>query len=202
MARRSIQRDKRPSIHPVTEVTVLPRVGSSTPRQVRSRRLGRQVFPAVLEGTSAVRQDGNNSIIGGRQPRLFEFTAAGGWRSLPDIPIDGQAATIVWVDGAGLLAWNYDLESALLDATGSWRRLGNVPMPFCECYPRSVATAGGAAAGGFYVAWFEAATERWHPIRLPADARFAVTSTAIVAFADQDDDGTRMVALPLPPPSR
>lgn len=55
---------------------------------------------------AGVLQDTNNRIIGeSSMPAAYEY-GIDGWRSLPDIPIDGQASTVVWVEGAGLLAWN------------------------------------------------------------------------------------------------
>lgn len=150
---------------------------------------------------TGVRQDGNNRVIGERTPFLFEYTESTGWRRLADVPIDGQAATVAWVEGAGLLAWNYELQSALLDATDTWAPLADAPMPACECYPRLVVTGGGAAAVSVYVSWFEAASRTWHAIRLPAGARFAVAESEILSFVD-DGEGSLMLSLPLPPPRR
>lgn len=97
----------------------------------------------IVAGT---RQDGNNFIIGDRNPVAYEYTSSEGWRELPSIPIDGQAATVAWIDGTGLLAWNYDLQSALFDESGTWRELGDVPMRPAECYPISYATTGRVVA--------------------------------------------------------
>lgn len=84
-----------------------------------------------------VRQDANNNVIGDRNPVAYEYTSSEGWRALPSIPRDGQASTVAWVEGAGLLAWNYDLESALLDESRTWRHLSRVPMPPADRYPES-----------------------------------------------------------------
>jgi hypothetical protein len=79
----------------------------------------------VVAGTQ---QGPNNNIIGDRSPSAYQYTPGEGWSELPDIPINGPASTVAWVEGAGLLAWNYDLESALLDQSGAWRALDRVPM--------------------------------------------------------------------------
>jgi hypothetical protein len=112
-------------------------------------------------------QGPNNNILGGANPVVYEYTETGGWTPLPDMPIHGQASTITWLDGFGMLGWNYDLQSALLDESGDWRSTGSVPMRPSECYPRSEAFPGGAIAFCGGLAWFDAATRDWHRISEP-----------------------------------
>ena len=113
-------------------------------------------------------QGGNNNILGGDpNPNVWEYTSAGGWSELPEMPIHGQASTITWIEDAGLLAWNYDLEAVLLDRSGEWRGLGQVAMPPAECYPRSQAAQGGAFAFCGGLAWFDSATLEWEAIPNP-----------------------------------
>lgn len=153
---------------------------------------------------AGTRQDGNNNIIGERSPLVYQYTQAQGWRQLPNITIDGQSSTVVWVDGIGLLAWNYDLQSARFDETGSWRALGEVPMPPSECGPQSDPTTAGMVGQCGGLAWFDSATEKWTPIWQPTPntalhTRFAVTDTTLIGFVEVARDQTQMLAYPLPP---
>jgi hypothetical protein len=148
---------------------------------------------------SGTRQGPNNDIIGGRNPVVYEYIRGEDWHQIADAPIDGQASTIVWVHGSGLVAWNYDLESALLDESGEWERLGDVPMRFGECYPQSVSTTAGAAASCGGVAWFSSASEKWIPIRSPFNTRIATTESALFGFVELGPDHTQLITYQLPP---
>lgn len=150
----------------------------------------------VVAGTA---QDANNNVIGSRNPVTYQYMAESGWEELGPIPVDGQASTVTWVDNAGLLAWNYDLQSAILDSAGRWRTIDDVPMPLSECYPRSVAVNTGAIAECGGLAWFNSATLAWHPIRTPLAARFASKPTHIIGFLDIGPDSTTLIKYGLPP---
>lgn len=150
----------------------------------------------IVAGTQ---QDHNNSVIGGRNPVAYQYTPIEGWSQLPDIPIDGQASTVAWVDGAGLLAWNYGLESALLDQSGAWRKLDDVPMPGAECYPKSFPTVAGSAGLCGGIAWFDGTAGVWQPIRHPFDTRYVITTNAIFGLVRSERDQTQMIEYPLPP---
>jgi hypothetical protein len=128
----------------------------------------------------------------------FEYTDASGWKELPSMPIDGQASTVTWVDGAGLLAWNYGLESALLEPSGSWLELDPVPMDFAECYPQSTSIAGGAVGLCGGLAWFDAAIREWTPIRQMFDTRYVASTDAIYGLVRIDRDETQLIRHPPP----
>jgi len=150
----------------------------------------------IVAGTS---QDGNNQVIGGRNPVAYQFTADIGWEELPSIPIDGQASTITWVDDAGLLAWNYDQQSAIRDSSGQWRALEDVPMPFSECYPKSVSVNAGAVAQCGGLAWFDTATVAWRSIRTPLVARTVSALDQLIGFLGDGRDSAILIAYDLPP---
>lgn len=150
----------------------------------------------VVAGTQ---QGPNNNVIGDRSPSAYQYTPGEGWSELPDIPIDGQASTVAWVKGTGLLAWNYGLESALLDQSGDWRALNSVPMPPAECYPSSFPTATGVAGLCGGIALFDAATQSWHTVRAPFDTRYVVTDTTLIGLVQSERDLTQMIKYPLPP---
>ena len=142
-----------------------------------------------------------NDVIGSRLPVVYEYTPGAGWSQLPDIPFDGQASTVAWLEEAGLLAWNYDLKSALLDSSGAWRRLDNVPMRPAECYPHSYPTVGGAAGLCGGIAWFDAESADWTPMPIPFETRgFVVTDDAIFGLVSGPRDHTKLIQLLLPPP--
>jgi hypothetical protein len=145
----------------------------------------------IVAGT---RQDGNNFIIGDRSPVAYEYTSSNGWRELPSIPIDGQASTVAWVEGTGLLAWNYDLQSALLDESGTWTELDDVPMSPAECYPISHPTTGGIVGLCGGIAFFEAATESWVPLPGPFDSRYVVTDSGVFGLVRIERDHTKLMA--------
>lgn len=149
----------------------------------------------IVAGT---RQDGNNNVIGDRKPVAYQYTSAEGWRELPSVPIDGQASTVVWVEGTGLLAWNYDLQSALLDESGVWRELGGVPMPPSECYPISHPTAVGVVGLCGGIAVFDATAESWRPIPGAFDTRYVVTDTALIGLVPIDRDQTTLITYLFP----
>ena len=144
----------------------------------------------IVAGT---RQGPNNNVIGDRNPVAYQYTPGKGWSELPDIPINGQAATVAWVEGTGLLAWNYDLESALLDESGAWRELDNVPMQSAECYPRSFPTVTGIAGVCGGIALYNTANESWQPVRLSLDTRYVVTNTALFGLVQAGRGQTQMI---------
>jgi hypothetical protein len=149
----------------------------------------------IVAGTH---QDTNNRVIGDRNPVVYAYTEAAAWIQLPNISIDGQASTITWVDGVGLLAWNYDQESALLDESGTWRNLDEVPMDFSECLPISVPIDSGAAGHCGGLAWFDGESAIWSAIDAPRNGQFALgnaTAYAIVTAAGN----TTVLQYPLPP---
>jgi len=136
---------------------------------------------------AGVRQDSNNNIVGdSREPVAYEYRAEV-WRELPDVPIDGQAATVAWVDGAGLLAWNYDLESALLAPSGNWESTGTVPMDFSECYPYSYQVESGLVAVCGGLAHLEAASRAWSPIPIRFEARYVAAGNFVYELAPSGD---------------
>lgn len=147
---------------------------------------------------AGVQQNGNNIIVGeSRHPAVYALSD-GVWEELPDAPIDGQAATVAWVEDVGLLAWNYDLDSALLNGDGSWVSTGPVPMEFWECYPQSKQVDSGAIAlfcG--QLAHFDATSRLWSSIATKLDAKHAATANAIYELAPVDDQTTLSVQ-PMP----
>ena len=149
----------------------------------------------IVAGTH---QDNFNRVIGGRNPAPYAYTDSDGWSQLPLTPIDGQASTITWIDNVGLLAWNYDLESALLDDTGVWRRLDDVPMDSGECLPTSVPIGNGAAGYCGGLAWFNGETQTWETIDAPRNAHFALGDNAAYAIVTNMGN-TTVLQYPLPP---
>jgi hypothetical protein len=147
---------------------------------------------------AGVQQNGNNIIVGeSRQPEAYALRD-GVWEELPDVPIDGQAATVAWVEDVGLLAWNYELDSALLNEDGSWVSTGPVPMEFSECYPHSKQVDSGVIAlfcG--QLAHFDATSRSWSPIATKLDAKYAATANAIYELAPVDGQTTLSIQ-PLP----
>lgn len=136
---------------------------------------------------AGVRQNSNNIIVGdSREPLAYAYEEPV-WRELPDIPIDGQAATVAWVDDVGLLAWNYGLRSALRAPGENWEPMGRVPMELSECYPQSYQVDSGviAACGG--IAYFEAASRRWSPIPIRSDARYVAADDSVYELAPSGD---------------
>jgi len=148
----------------------------------------------IVAGTQ---QGPNNNIIGAREPAAFQYLPDEGWSQLPDIPIDGQASTVAWVEGTGLLAWNHDLESALLDQSGTWRQIGAVPMPPAECYPRSIPTVSGIAGLCGGIALFDVTTESWSTVRHPFDIRVVVTDTALYGLVQTERAQTQFITYPI-----
>ena len=147
----------------------------------------------IVAGT---RQDGNNSVIGDRNPVAFQYTLSEGWREHSSIPVDGQSSTVVWADGAGLLAWNYDLESALLDQSGIWQGMGNVPMRSSECHPESIQTRIGVFGFCGGIALFDK-TETWSEVSSPIDTRFGVVDDAVLGLVSSSRERTKLIAFPL-----
>ncbi len=149
---------------------------------------------------AGVRQAGDNVIIGSRFPKVFASTADGGWTELPEIPIDGQASSIGWVDGFGLVAVNYESQSAVLDDTsGEWRLIDDVPISFGECYPQMRPVARGVVAVCSTVAWFDPDTETWTGIRPTFNGKYAVLSDQILGLVETDHGTTQLVSRPLSP---
>lgn len=143
----------------------------------------------IVAGT---RQDGNNLIIGDRNPVVYQYTPGERWSELPSVPIDGQASTVAWVEGVGLLVWNYELQSALLDGSGTWRELGDVPMPFSECYPVSFSTTGGVVGLCDGVAFYDA-VDGWVPLTGPSGTRYVVTDSAVFGLVPIGPSETKLV---------
>ncbi len=149
---------------------------------------------------AGVMQDDRNWIIGSRFPRVFASTTDGGWTELPEIPIDGQASSIGWVDGFGLVAVNYESQSAVLDDTsGEWRLIDDVPIPFGECYPQMRPVARGVVAVCWTLAWFDPDTEAWTGIRPTFNGKYAVLSDQILGLVKTDHGTTQLVSRPLSP---
>lgn len=146
---------------------------------------------------AGTQQGPNNNIIGDREPVAYQYLPDEGWSQLPDIPIDGQASTVAWVEGTGLLAWNYNLESALLDQSGTWRQTGTVPMPPAECYPRSFPTVSGIAGFCGGIALFDATTESWNAVRHPFDTRIVATDTALYGLFQTERAQTQLITYPI-----
>ncbi|MCB1246485.1 MAG: hypothetical protein KDB69_04405, partial [Acidimicrobiia bacterium] len=137
---------------------------------------GDRVFAA---GTS---QNLNNFIIGDRNPRLYVFDGSGSWETLPQIPIDGQASTIAWAPGAGLLAWNYGLEAALLDDSGTWSDLDDVPIDEGECYPTADTAADGVVGFCFEPVWFDPDDRTWTPFNGLFIGKYGVRLTEVLGL--------------------
>lgn len=149
----------------------------------------------IVAGT---RQGTRNDIMG--RHVAYEWTAADGWRALSDVPISGQASTVQWVEGAGLVAWNYDLEAALLDGSGGWRLIDAVPMDTEECYPQMSAGPNGALGRCGGLAWFDAASEQWWAIPtdpLLDEPQFVVSEDAVVGVYPAETSRMRVVRYPL-----
>lgn len=135
---------------------------------------------------AGVNQDGSNNIDGdSRQPVAYGYDK-GVWSRMPDVPIDGQAATVAWVEDVGLLAWNYGLKSALLNLEGNWEPIGGVPMDFSECYPQSRRVDSGVIGFCGGIAHFEATTRSWSPIPINFDARYVVAVNSIYELAPEN----------------
>jgi hypothetical protein len=144
---------------------------------------GMSVGGVTTDGSSlivaGVTQDSyNNVVVGGREPVVYQLRD-GVWSQLPDAPIDGQAATITWVDGLGLLAWNYELDSTLLHEDDMWETLGSVPMDLQECYPVSFQTESGVVAACGGLAFLDAETKAWSPIATDYEARYIVSGDVV-----------------------
>jgi hypothetical protein len=163
------------------------------------------VGDVTTDGTSVyvagVAQDLNNNIIGlPRWPRLFVSEPGDPWTELASVPIDGQAATIGWVNDLGLLAWNYALEAALWVPGAGWRPLDDVPIPAGECYPSVETTSDGAVGHCFQSVYFDGTNLVWSPIREPYFGKIAVTPDAIYAVMDTGRATSLFIAMDLPPP--
>jgi len=137
----------------------------------RSSSRSARCLSSIVGGT---RQGPNNNVIGSRNPVAFEYT------------------------DASLLAWNYGLESALLEPSGSWLELDPVPMDFAECYPQSTSIAGGAVGLCGGLAWFDAAIREWTPIRQMFDTRYVASTDAIYGLVRIDRDETQLIRHPPP----
>jgi hypothetical protein len=139
---------------------------------------------------SGVRQGPNNNVIGDRNPVLFEYTPGTGWTQLASIPIDGQASTLGWAGHGGLLAWNYDMESALLSEQGTWEPLTEVPMAFGECSPSSYPISSGVVGIACGISIFDASSQVWQPVTSPGWPQPVVTSNALYSLIQLDRDTT------------
>lgn len=148
---------------------------------------------------AGVNQDGNNIIVGeSRHPVAYGYLD-GEWSRLPDLPIDGQAATVVWVEEVGLLALNYDLESALHHLEGNWDSMGTVPMPFSECLPQTMQVDSGVVVLCGGLAHFESSSQSWSPISMRFDSKYVAADNAVYELAPENG-GTTLSVHTLPPP--
>lgn len=144
-----------------------------------------------------------NDISGEHVAFAFE---SGRWVALPDVPISGQASTVQWMDGVGLLALNYLEESAILDESGAWRTMP-VPMDSGECSPAVLAAAGGGVGWCDGLAWFDSSSLQWRVVArdardgLPVDATFSVVGGTLIAIQTPDESTVRLWSMPLPPPA-
>jgi hypothetical protein len=150
----------------------------------------------IVAGT---RQGPNNTIIGPAQPAVLEFTAGGEWEQLPSPPISGQAAAVVPLRGRQLLAFNYDLEAAVADFSGTWTSVAEVPMPPAECYPRASHSPNGVVALCGGIAWWDPTTASWTPIETPQESRIVALSDSLVALQPTSRDVTTVLRQDLPP---
>ncbi len=187
-----------------SQVEVLS-LATGTWRSIEGVPSGISVGGVTSDGHSlyvaGVKQDTRNNVIeDDRNPVVFRYTDDGGWTALPDIPIDGQAATVTWVEGAGLLAWNYGQESALLEGSGEWVRLDDVPMEFFECYPRSIEVDGGVVGICGGLAYFDAATRTWTPIPMRQDSWYVSDGEALYELAAGSNEVTLSRLTFTPPP--
>lgn len=95
--------------------------------------------------------------------------ASGGWRRLPDPPLE-LAATAVW-DGDRLVAWDQNLHSAALDPApgGVWESRGDLPLEFTDCSPGGVLLGRAVFAGhcGRGAVLDRSAGPGWRPIPHP-----------------------------------
>lgn len=88
------------------------------------------VFGAALHGGNHAETD---SAIG-----IAYDPAADSWRDLPESNLYTNANDAIWI-GAGLLAWDYNLDSQIYDpATNRWSDAGKAPTDECEDVPTSV----------------------------------------------------------------
>lgn len=149
---------------------------------------------------AGVAQDSNNNILSAsRFPRLFASATLDAWEELPEVPIDGQATSIGWAEGAGLVAWNYDLDAALLDLNGAWVDLSDVPIDFSECYPRTGSADGGAVGFCSQPVWFDAESRQWTPISWLTTGNYVVRGEQILAVVGINSGTTWLVSTALPP---
>ena len=90
----------------------------------------------IVSGTL---QDGNNLMVGDKQPGVHVFDLeTSTWETMPDAPLNGQAASVGSI-GPYLLAWNYDMEWSLLPlGKDQWSAPRTVPLDQMECYPSTV----------------------------------------------------------------
>jgi hypothetical protein len=150
---------------------------------------------------AGTRQGDRNDIIG--EHVAFQSTASGGWTTLPPVPISGQASTVHWVDGAGLLAWNYLAEAAVLDDFGAWRRLADAPLDMGECYPQMTGVGGGAVGECGGLVWFDGERQAWSVIPswstelVSHDWVFVTLSDVQLALLPTDSGALRLLRLPL-----
>ena len=96
----------------------------------------------VLSGTL---QEFGNHIVGEPEPVVFELSGDE-WLRVDSPPISGQAAVAV-PTATGYLAWNYNLDLAVLDDTG-WHPAEPLPGPSGECTPDGTWTDVGWVTNG------------------------------------------------------
>lgn len=136
--------------------------------------------PPVRISRGDLTTDGSSVYVVGRS--VMRYTTGTGWDILPDVALNHLASSIVWVEGFGLYAWDYEMRFAHLSGDG-WEYLDDVPLEFSECGPRSHALPGGFMADFCgQAAWFDAGSGTWqmptHNFRL----RPVVTDQGLYGF--------------------
>jgi hypothetical protein len=110
--------------------------------------------------------DGNNHAETATDIGATYDPTSDSWRRIADSTLSPQAATAAWPGSGELIAWDYDLASTAYDPrSDAWRDLRRVPLPFSECYPRSVAIPGhvfGDFCGRSVT--FSVAEDRWREV--------------------------------------
>lgn len=138
---------------------------------------------------TGTKQDARNSIEDADPNLVIYELVDGAWVEVPRPDLHGQAGTAV-ATPEGIIAWNYELESAIFDGR-TWSRLPALPGPDSECDPRGAFTAIGLITNGCGgLARFDASGRRW--IRLIPEPDRADTLFAgddLLATVDQDTPG-------------
>lgn len=158
---------------------------------------GRRLF---VVGTH---QDGSNGILGGHVAEVL--TPDTGWETLPEVPISGQSATVAWVGGDDLVAWNYLGETVLFD--GRRWVAGPGIGELGECRPRAMGSPGaGLTVAQCYspVAIYDAASRVWSTVPPATDQAwnnsswYVATDTEVLGILAQDGEEILLLRYPLP----